>query len=262
MTAFDIAVLAAAGLLGGFITAIAGGSSFFTFPALIFAGLGPVAAVATGAIASFPANLTAGLTARRHFAGLGRRFLYWNLMALAGGTLGALALVIGGDAVLGGLVPWLLLFATVTYAFGPQLRAALARRAPRPANARAPSKISRAALFEFFLCSVLALYGGYFGAGLGIMLLSVLAIAGIDEPRQANAVKNILATSVTVAAIVVVVAAGAVSWPHALAILCGTIVGGWAGARAADAMPAHWLRRVVIAVGATLTIWFFWRQWA
>jgi hypothetical protein len=260
VTALDIVVLAAAGLAGGFVTALAGGSSFFTFPALIFAGVGPVAAVATGAVASLPGNLAGGVAGWRHLTGVGPRFFYWNALALIGGTIGAVALIAGGDAILGGLVPWLLLLATLSYAFGPSLRAVLARRAAQARPSGAPIRRTGPALSEFLLAAALALYGGYFGAGLGIMLLAALGVAGIDDPHRANAYKNVLAVTVTVAAIVVVIAAGAVSWPHAGIIVLGTILGGWGGARAAERVPARWLRRVIIAIGGALTIWFFWHR--
>jgi uncharacterized membrane protein YfcA len=104
-----------------------------------------------------------------------------------------------------------------------------------------------------------AIYGGYFGAGIGIMMMAGLTLAGIEELHLANALKNLLAAAINGVAVVVFVVSGIVDWPAALVMLAGGLCGGFMGARLARKIPAQALRAVVITVGSLLTVWYFWR---
>jgi hypothetical protein len=141
-----------------------------------------------------------------------------------------------------------MLTATALFALGPWLRRRL--RPGRPGPARALGEL------------VTAAYGGYFGAGLGILLMAVLTLGGEDDPRRANALKNLLASAATSAGVLLFLVAGAVSWRHALPTLAGAILGGVLGGRLAGRLPAPLLRGIVLATGTVLTAVFFWRQYA
>jgi uncharacterized membrane protein YfcA len=164
----------------------------------------------------------------------------------AGSLVGAALLVFTGDAQFSRLVPWLILVATVLFALGPWLRQAIER------HARGQVPHLAAAGAEFLT----ALYGGYFGAGLGIMLMAILTLLGVRDVQEANAVKNAMATVVTSAAVMLFVATGSIAWAQGSAVLLGAIVGGYAGARLARWIPPLDLRWTIVATGLTLAAYF------
>jgi hypothetical protein len=250
MDAGTLLMLAGAGVLAGLANALAGGGTFFTFPALLAAGLPPVTANATSALAVWPGHAAAVLPARAELLAERDGLPLRCAVAAGGGLAGGALLLLTGDRAFAALVPWLLLLATAAFAAAPWLRARLAR---------APALRPRTRLLaEFLVCA----YGGYFGAGLGIMLMASLTLAGTADPRRANALKNLLGSLATSVAVLVFVVAGAVAWPYALPALAGAIAGGVAGGRLAGRLPAPLLRATVIAVGAALTAVFFWRTYA
>lgn len=241
----DLFLLATAGVFGGAVNAIAGGGTFFTFPALIASGLDPLTANASNAVAIYPGHAAAvpayRAELRQSADGLTRRCL----IAAAGGLAGASLLLWAGNAVFTGLVPWLLLAATLLFAGGP----AIGRLAERM---KVTSPVVRDAI-EFLF----AVYGGYFGAGLGVLLMAALTIVGVRDVQIANAQKNLLATLITTISVAIFIAAGIVAWPQTLVVLAGAIVGGYCGARLARYIPARWLRFVVIATGLALSVYYF-----
>jgi hypothetical protein len=248
MEAATLALLFAGGLLSGAITAMAGGGSFLTFPMLLAAGLPPMTANITNWVALMPGNFMAlaayrtELTEMRHDA---RPHL---LVAFFGGLAGGLLLLWTGEVQFEKAVPWLMLTATLFFAFGEWVKKRLHawRKPGKPVPARA------ILVFEF----VLMVYGGYFGAGLGIMLMAILTLLGVRDVQEANAVKNAMATVVTSAAVMLFVATGSIAWTQGSAVLLGAIVGGYTGARLARWIPPLALRWTIVATGLALSAYF------
>lgn len=243
-------MLLAAGVAGGVANALAGGGSLLTFPALLAAGLPPIVANATNALAASPAHPLAAWADRARlppFDAAMRRLL---LIQLAGGAIGAGLLLLTPGAVFAALVPLLIGLATLLFAFAAPLQRALGL-ASGGFDARAAARLGWP----------LALYGGYFGAGLGIMLMAVLRLAGEADAGRANALKNLLASLAVLAGLVLLLGAGLVAWPEALIVLAGSVLGGWLGGRFARVLPASAIRAGVILAGTAMTLVTATRFW-
>lgn len=246
----DAVLLFASAVAGGAINSVAGGGSFFTFPALVFTGMPSIAANATSTMAVWPGSLASVVAyrddvraARRHLPGL-------LAMSLAGGLVGAFVLLRTPQPVFDRLLPWLLLFATAVFAFGGRFTAWLKRREQAGARVGAVSW-----LLQFFI----ATYGGYFGGGMGLMMLAMLTLAGLTDIHEMNGIKTVLASALNAIALVAFIWAGLVQWPQASVMIVGAVVGGYGGARLAKRVDPAVVRGAVIAVGLLLTAWFFWR---
>lgn len=241
-----LAVLLVAAFFAGALNAAAGGGTFLTLPALMFAGLPPVAANATGSVALLPGYIASTFGFREdlhHTQPAG--FTGSIVAAIAGGALGALLLIVTPNHAFRIVVPWLMLVATLLFAFGPWLMARLHRN--RPAGAAA------------FAGGVLAtsIYGGYFNGGLGVILLAVLGLLGQTDLNFMNGYKNLVSAILTAIATIVYALGGTVAWLPALIMMVAAIAGGYAGARAARRMSARVLRLGIVAVGVVTTVWFF-----
>jgi uncharacterized membrane protein YfcA len=240
------ALILLASLAGGVANALAGGGSLLTFPAFLAAGLPPVTANATNAIAAWPGHAMAAWAEREKLPALLARHRGELLRMAAGGAVGALLLLAAGDRVFLALVPPLLGLATLVFA----LRGRLVGAGRGLGDPRLGLPIS--------------VYGGFFGAGLGVMVMAWLA--GRLPPgtgmAEANLLKNVLAAATTAAGILLLIGAGAVAWPEALVGLAGAIAGGWLGARVARLLPGAWIARIVIAAGTLLTLVYAWRVYA
>jgi uncharacterized membrane protein YfcA len=248
MGLFEIAIVAFAAFLAGALNSVAGGGTFFSFPALLAAGVPPVAANASNSVALWPASLSGAWAYRHELARYKRYLIPMGAVSLIGGVGGGLLLLSTKDAAFARLIPWLLLFATVLFAFSSQFGALL-----RGAKDIKPGNSAGALAGQ----AVVSIYGGFFGAGMGIMMLASLAMSGHDDVHEINAIKNLLSAviySVTVATFLI---AGAVSWPHTLIMLATATLGGYIGASVARRIPALWLRRFIITVGLLLTAFYF-----
>jgi uncharacterized membrane protein YfcA len=246
-----ILLLFVAGFAGGTVNAIAGGATFFTFPAMLAVGIPPVTANASNTTALMPASLVAAWAQRRDLADIERTLPVLALFGLVGGVAGAVLLLVTSDRAFMVLVPFLLLLATLLFAFSPRILAAVrARHTTHQGGLRLTPGV-------VLLLLAVMVYGGYFGAGLGIMLLAGLAIAGLEELRVANAVKNGVSALVNGVAVAIFVFQGVVVWPATLTMMAGAALGGFAGARIARRLPQRLFRAIVIAVGSLLTIWYF-----
>jgi len=244
----DLLLLAGAGFLAGAMNAAAGGGSFVSFPAMIFAGVPPVYANASSTVALFPGAVTSGWAYRNLLGGIGGVTLpVLLIVSVVGGLLGAVLLLATPQGAFNVLVPWLLLLATLAFAFGRQVGAWL-RRVIRIGRAT-----TLAAQF------LLAIYGGYFGGAVGIMMMAVWSLLGAGDLRQMNPTKTVLVGAMNGVAVLYFVVAGAVVWPQTLAMLFAAAVGGYAGARIAMRLDQRWLRAGVIAISGLVTLSFFLR---
>jgi uncharacterized membrane protein YfcA len=241
--------LLAAGFAAGVQNALAGGGSFLTFPALLLAGLDPRAANITSTIALFPGQMTTGWAGRRHVSGAENlSFRVLVAISLVGGLLGALLLLATSPAFFARLVPYLILFATLLFAWGSFMH--------RPAAGGA-ARLGRtgAMLAQFGI----AIYGGYFGGGIGFLMLAALTLAGLAV-RTAASTKNVLAAAMNASAVVVFLFSPDVHWAAAVALGIGAIAGGQIGAWLLRWVNDRWLRAGIVLIGAVLTVAMFARQ--
>ncbi|MCV2867881.1 sulfite exporter TauE/SafE family protein [Defluviimonas sp. WL0002] len=243
------ALLLLVGLLAGAVSAVAGGASFFTFPVLILSGLPPLAANATNFVALIPSNIAALPAYRAELRAVGRGLLQPLALGVLGGAAGAVLLTVMGAMAFEAAVPWLLLSATLIFTAAPTIRR-LAVRFLRPRPGR--RWIAAAGLF------LMSVYGGYFGAGLGQIMLAALVLVGYGDFLQANALKNAVISAMSLIAAGIYVWGGAVSWPHAIAVAAGAAIGGYVGGVASRSVPQAVLRWGVIAMGTAMTVRAFW----
>ena len=256
----SFALIAAGAFLAGGMNALAGGGTFFSFPALLAIGVPPITASASNTVALWPASLSSAW-AYRHEAMRHRRWaLILILVSLVGGICGGLLLLAISNAAFSKLIPWLLLIATALFAFSGQVQRIVGwvkqKLGATISDEASPGSIG-GALFQL----IVATYGGFFGAGLGILTLAALSIQGFKDMQELNALKNVAsAVNYTVAALTFIIA-GAVSWPHTLVMLATATIGGYAGASLARRLPAMLLRRLVVVVGASLTVIYFYKTY-
>lgn len=251
-----IALLAGVGLAGGIMTAIVGGSSLIVFPAMLAAGLPPILANTSSTVAMTPSNLVAAYADRESIPPWDRSFVGLAIMALLGSCAGALLLLYTSDAAFTALVPFLVGGATALFAFSNHVK----RWASRYTSRWAADGDGSAAL-RLILFAPIAVYGGYFGAAMSVMLLAILSIGHAGDFRQINAIKNILSTVVSIIAVAIFVSRGIVSWPHAITVMIAAMVGGYIGGRLVRVMPQRLFRAIVIAVGVGLSLVYAWRYW-
>ena len=252
----EILLLVVAGFLAGIMNAVAGGGTFLTFPALVFTGIPSVAANQTSSIAVFPGQVASFWAYRNILAAEKRTVLVLGLTSLIGGSLGAFILLHLSSSSFDRLVPWLLLFATFAFAFGNGIRRRLGWRLVSGSGGEiAWTPLLKAAGIQL----VIGIYGGFYGAGAGILELAVLDMLGLENIHLANALKVILTTAFNILALVIFIAFGKIFWVEALIMGTATIAGGYGGAWVAQRLPQLWVRGFVIAVGATMTVYFFLR---
>jgi uncharacterized membrane protein YfcA len=238
VTVADGAVLAASAAAAGVVNAIAGGGTLITFPALIATGVPAVASNATNTVALFPGQLASSLAYRTHILDERQRALALSVPSLAGGILGAWLLLALPESSFEAAVPWLIVFACVVLAFQGQLKRLVAS-APR---ANHPAALWVAQL-------LISIYGGYFGAGIGILMLAAMGILLPSSIQHANALKVLFSLLINAVAAVIFVAMGAVRAPEAVLMAVASIAGGFAGARLAQKLPPAGMRGFAIAVG-------------
>lgn len=245
MIILEIALLFGAGLLSGIVNAIAGGGTFLTFGAMTLAGLPPISANATSSIVQFPGYVTSALAYRDDILREWKAAAVLAAVSFIGSLGGALFLLSLSNPSFKSLVPWLLLAATALFAAGPKMK-------PRSSGEHPPNSP-----FGIAIQFVTSIYGGFFGAGMGIMMLASLGIATGGDYHRLNAIKNALSIVIAVVAIVVFTAGGAISWFHAIVMLPGAGLGGYLGVHAARQLPQPWLRATVVAVGLFLAAYYF-----
>jgi uncharacterized protein len=243
-----------AGALGGAINAVAGGGSFVSFPALLFTGVAPVAANATNTLALW-VGVTASGGAYRKRLNISRRVMVPLIAtSVVGGLAGATLLIKTPPQTFLRVLPWLLLAATLLFIFGKHLSRWISAGIAHEASNNA---LAVASLFEL----VVAVYGGYFGGGVGIVNLAMLAALGMTDIHAMNALKVVLGMVINGVATITFVATGAIVWPQAMVMTAGAVVGGYFAAHYAQRLPQSWIRGFVIFVGTAMTIYFFARAY-
>lgn len=241
-----LALVFLAGLWAGVQNTLAGGGSFVTLPTLILAGMSPLAANITSTVALFPGQVTAGWAGRRLVEGAqGLPFRWLFGLSIVGGALGAILLLETPPTVFARLVPWLVLFATAVFAWGSFRR----RAGPGAHLGRVP-----AGLAQFLI----AIYGGYFGGGIGFLMLAALTMAGLST-RAAGGTKNVLAAAMNASAVALFAASPQVHWLQAAVLGAGAVLGGLAGAWALHRVNERLLRGFVVLLGVALTAGLFLR---
>jgi hypothetical protein len=246
-----LAALLAAGTLAGAINSIAGGGSLLTFPTLLALGASPITANATNTVALIPGSAAAFWGYRDTLSGARDLTLAMALPSAVGGVLGAWLALRVGDATFARLVPWLILAATMLFA----LQGPIARRMAAGRDFDAPRTMPLPLLVLFQLG--VATYGGFFGAGIGILMLAALGLVGVRDVHRANGLKNLAAVCINGVAAIAFISSGRVAWLPALAIGVGAIAGGYSGAGVARKVGQARVRQAVLAIGIGLTVVMF-----
>lgn len=247
--------LAAAAFGAGFLNAIAGGGTFLTLPALVFAGLPPIVANATSAVAVSPGYVGGALGFRQELSRVDRPLLLrMTAVTLFGGVAGSALLLITPEKAFSAIVPWLLLFATVLFAFTAKPRSRPGSHTAPPSNATAPA---RGSSWQLFGLGAVAVYGGYFNGGLGILLMAVLAMAQAGSLSTVNGLKNYLSALLSAISIAVFAAAGVIAWHAAVWMMGFSMLGGYVGARTARRLPAQLVYAAVVLIGLGMSALFF-----
>ena len=234
-----------AGLWAGLQNALAGGGSFITLPALILTGMSPLAANITSTVALFPGQVTSGIAGRSLVSGVGK-VSFWTLfgVSILGGALGGLLLLNTPSDVFAHLVPWLVLFATSVFAWGSFFR--------KPGESSIHLGPTGAVTVQFLI----AIYGGYFGGGIGFLMMAALSMAGLST-RIAAATKNALAGVMNASAVLLFLTSPQGHWYEASVLGGGAIVGGLLGSWALHRVNERVLRVAVVCLGVLLTIGLF-----
>jgi uncharacterized membrane protein YfcA len=242
---WELLVVAGVAVVAGGMNAIAGGGALLTFPTLVWLGRDPVLANATNALGLLPGTVFGALGFRDELARSRAWVLLLLLPSLAGGIAGAVLLLRTPSATFEVVVPWLILAATLLLAVQEPLSARLRQR---EAIRLGPGPKVLAVLFQVGV----GVYGGYFGAGIGILMLAALGLLGMSDLHQMNGVKNVLAAAINGIAVVWFIVSGAVLWHDALVMMVGAGLGGWTAAHLAQRVGRKVVRRVVIAIGLAM----------
>jgi hypothetical protein len=243
-------ILFLAGVMAGIINAIAGGGTLITFPALIFYGLPSVQANATNTVGVLPGIMSSLWGYRRELATQTRWVWRFTITSLAGGLIGAYLLLHTGEARFREFVPYLILFATVLFTFSSQIT----RWLQVEAQVIEKSRYAVALAIAFQFC--VAIYGGYFGAGIGIFMLAALAVLGLKDIHEMNALRISLGVMLNAVAAIYFIANGLIFWTEAVLLAAGTITGGHAGPYIARAIGVTAVRVFVSVTGFVSGIYF------
>ena len=256
MSTPEIILLFCAALLGGAVNSVAGGGGFIAFPALLFTGMPSINANATNTVALWPGTLASTGAYRKALSGdLLKRILPLIVITFLGSIAGSTLLLKTRQSTFDKMVPWLLLGATLLFSFGGKVTAWVNRHH----SEGGPSAWRVVGITVLQLCA--AIYIGYFGAGVGIVMLALLSMMGLENIHSMNGLKTLLATCGNAVAVIVFIFAHAVFWRQAVLMVFGGALGGYAGAWYAQKLDPKTVRWVVIAIGFSMTAYFFWRTY-
>ena len=255
MTLTHALLLILSGIAGGAISSLVGGAALVTYPVLLAIGIPPVVATMCNLVALSPGNLLAAIYDRTQLPPFNRSFGALVIASLLGALVGALVLLLTPEHTFEVLVPILLGFATVLFAFAGRISAFVRARAGD--RDKSPHRWSH----SIGVILPVSFYGGYFGAGVGVLLLGVLSIGSPGDYRATNVTKNLVTSLNSLTAAGVFILQGGVLWPPTLVMMAGALIGAVIGARLAQVAPHALMRVVVVVVGALLTVVFAWRYW-
>ena len=249
MTPLQVLILFIAGILSGGLNALAGGGGFITLPAFIWSGVPPILANTSGTIAVWPGVIAALFAFRRNLQRHKHPLKLYMAMGVVGSSIGASLLLFTTNAFFMALLPWLLLFATVLFIFGKRITDALV--AKRGGGEPFPRPVALSLLF------LIAIYGGYFGGGMGIMTLAVLTLIGMRDIHEMNALKSLLVVVINGVGVILFIATGKVAWVGCLVMTGGCIIGGYAAGNLSQKVPQASLRRLISGIACAMTVYFF-----
>jgi uncharacterized protein len=259
MNVLDACLLFVSALVAGALNSVAGGGSFFSFPALLFTGVPAREANATNTVAVWPGSMASVGAYRRELAKQGRELLVLAPVSLVGGLLGAILLLRTPQGTFQKLLPYLLLLATLVFILGPRVTAWVRARSKQAMGLEALAGTAswRTLAGIGALQLVISTYGGYFGGGIGILMLAALGLMGMENIHEMNALKTVLASIINGVAAVAFIVYGAVFWAQALLMVVAAVIGGYAGAAYARRLDPKAVRAFVIVVAVTMTAYFF-----
>lgn len=256
MDFYHLLIIFGAGMTAGLMNAVAGGGTIVTFPALIFAGIGSIPANATSTIALLPGAFSQAVGYRKNIPAVRKWIRMFALASLVGGFLGGILLVRTPPKVFDWLVPFLILAATVLFTAQNFFKRFFVGQNTGPKTEHGPGWIAGAIAFQF----AVAIYGGYFGAGIGILMLATLGMLGVGNIHEMNTVKSVLGFLINVIAAIYFVMSGLVRWEAAGVMAVGAAIGGFSGAHFAQRIPQQAVRHLITAIGAILTLVMFVKQ--
>ena len=248
----ELPLLFIAGLLGGMLNSIAGGGTFITFPSLLFAGVPPISSNATNTFASCSGYISGAYAFRKELYAQINELPKYILISLPGGIAGAWLLLQTPESLFREAIPWLLLFATILFVFGSRLHDTFRQFASLHRHAS-----SIGSLLLLLMLVGVCIYGGFFNAGLGIIILSYLALAGHTNINSMNGLKLLISTCVSLAAIALFIYNGEIAWFEGSIVLLGTLMGGYIAARISRQVSQVYVRNIVALTGASITLYFF-----
>lgn len=248
----ESALLFIAGLFGGMINSIAGGGTFITFPALLFAGVPPISANATNTFASCSGYLSGAYAFRKELQAHKKELPKFIVISLLGGIAGALLLLQTPESLFRTAIPWLLLFATLLFILGARLNNILRQLASRYQYV---SPIGRILMLLILL--TVCIYGGFFNAGLGIIILSYLVVAGYNNINTMNGLKLLISSCVSLIAIMLFIYDGIIAWYQGIIVLLGSLLGGYVAAHVSRLLPQKLIKNMVIVASVIITTYFF-----
>lgn len=253
MTATDILSLLGAAMAAGAINAVAGGGTILTFPTLLAVGTPAVIANATSTVALVIGTGGSVYGFRKHIADIREWLVRFVPVSLAGGLIGSWLLTRTSNEAFAKLVPFLILFATLLFLVQGLVARMVKRSAAEP---KQMTVFWPAILFQFLV----SIYGGFFGAGIGILMLATLGFVGLTDIHRMNALKNILGSLINVVAAIMFIAGGLVDWPKAGVMTIGAIAGYFLGSHYSQKIPQVWVRRIVLMIGFAISAITFYRQ--
>jgi uncharacterized membrane protein YfcA len=251
MTLPQAILLFVVALIAGAQNSVAGGGSFLTVPTLIFTGMLPIQANATNTVALWPGSVASIPPYRDALETERRTLLILSIISVIGGIFGAIILLKTPQNTFLSILPFLLLVATILFAIGEPIT----KRLQSSGKLRAPRwlVLTNVSVVQF----VVSLYGGFFGGGIGILMLATLSLMGMRNIHTMNALKVVLASAINSVALITFIVAGIVEWPQALVMMGGAIIGGWGGATVARKVNERYIRIYVILVGLAMTVALF-----
>jgi uncharacterized membrane protein YfcA len=254
MTLIDAVLLFLAAAVAGGINSVAGGGSVLSFPALVFTGVAPIPANATSTIALWPGSVASVGAYRDRMPSDRRLMIPLVLISALGGILGALLLLKTPEQTFLDVIPYLFATATLLFAFGKRLTSGFAHLFKSEGRISVPL-IAAASIAQL----AIAVYGGFFGGGIGILMLAVFQMIHMEDIHAMNGLKTLLAAAINGVAVVTFILAGIVRWPQAAVMIAGAMLGGYGGAHYAQKVDHRVIRSAVIAVGSGMAIYFFWK---